>query len=181
MGHWNVRLNTLCIGFTLLGGSTACMNELDQPITGLSVDEKGETTKELPWGASDDPSIFSGDLKYTLADLPRQGSPEQAPWTGTYWPTYKDSINVKWDGADSVPPSTKYGQAFDVDGIEDAVSRMRGIDGQSHRTECETNGECKEEVGEAQTACVTEVSAKPLKDRKQTYARSTINKYKQEA
>lgn len=138
----------VAMGTMLLLSQIACMNTIDTPVNDFSVDPKGEATKELPWGPSDDPSVFSDDLTYTLADLPREGAPEQAPWTGTYWPTYKDSINVKWDGEDSLPPSTKYGQAYGVDGVEDAVSRMRGVASQAHRTECSADDDCKEENGE---------------------------------
>jgi len=64
MGKQNRRIRSACLGVTLFVSGTACMNKLEDPSAQFSVDGKGESTKELPWGPSDDPSVFSDDLKY---------------------------------------------------------------------------------------------------------------------
>ena len=109
------------------------------------LDDKSEREA---WGSNDDPSAFSNDLEYRFDELPLQGEADPIPWAGTYWPTYEDSINYKWDGATSKAPSTKYGEAFGVEGIEDAVSENHGIDHNSSRTACTTDDQCDSDLGE---------------------------------
>jgi len=102
------------------------------------------TQDELAWDAVDAPSHLdiSSDFKYIFAELPTQGAADPVPWAGTYWPTYKDSLNDKWNGPDTAAPSTKYAQAFNKTGIEDAVSANYGIDSQNHRTACTQASDC---------------------------------------
>lgn len=128
---------------------TGCVNEVSprDPLT-IDVAQKGEETKDIPWGSRDDPDIFATDLVYTVADLPRTGAAHSTPWPASYWPTYEDSINFRWDGDDSLSPAAKYGQAFGVSGVEDAVSRYHGIDSQQHRTACGDDSECDSAIGE---------------------------------
>lgn len=115
-----------------------------------SVQAKRGSTKEGAevWSSNDSPSLFSADLKYALADLPQQGEAAMIPWASSYWPTYQDSINHKWDGPASEAPSTKYGKAFGVSGVEDAVSRFRGIDSNGSRKTCTQTSECNADIGE---------------------------------
>jgi len=115
----------------------------DAPLAG-----KDGVTRELPWGPSDAPSIFGPDLKTKLEELPREGAAATPPWAGSYWPVYQDSINQKWDGPATDAPSTKYAKAFGVTGVEDAVSRMRGIAGASSRKACSVTADCNAQIGE---------------------------------
>ena len=108
-----------------------------------------QTEREIAWSAADDPSLFTDDLVYVLDQLPQTGSAEVAPWAGNYWPTWQDNINYRWDGANSDAPATKYGAAYGVNGIEDAVSRHHGIDANSSRKACTSNSDCDPEMGEA--------------------------------
>jgi hypothetical protein len=100
------------------------------------------------WGTSDDPSLLGDDFVTQLADLPDAGEADQVPWAGNYWPTYKDSLNHKWEGASSTPPSTKYAQAFGRTGLEDRISAEYGIDSRSHDTECTETTQCDTDKGE---------------------------------
>lgn len=127
----------------------ACLHETGSP-DDLAVEAKQGATKEGAevWSANDSPSLFSADLKYKLADLPAQGEAAMIPWASSYWPTYQDSINHKWDGPASDAPSTKYGRAFGVTGVEDAVSRFRGIDSNTSRKTCKQTSECNADIGE---------------------------------
>ena len=101
------------------------------------------------WGSNDDPSRFDDDLEYKLTELPMEGEAEPIPWTGSYWPTAEDSINVLWDGSSSQSTSAKFGEAFGISGLEDAVSQHHGIDSQSNRTECTTDSQCNSDIGES--------------------------------
>jgi hypothetical protein len=40
------------------------------------------------------------------------GGSAKAPIPGDYWATYRDSLNVKWDGSASPSAAEKYGRAF---------------------------------------------------------------------
>lgn len=103
----------------------------------------------LRWGSSDDPDIFDSGINYHLEQLPSQGEAKNIPWAANYWPTYKDSINHRWDGSSSQSPAGKYGQAFGVSGVEDAVSSYSGIASLSSRTSCTTTSECNRDLGES--------------------------------
>ncbi len=113
--------------------------------------EKTDAQKPEVWNAQDAPSLFSSSLNYTLAQLPAQGEAARLPWAGSYWAVYQDGINHKWDGATSEAPTTKYGRAFGVAGVEDALSKSNGIDSQASRTKCtaaDAATKCKADVGE---------------------------------
>ena len=101
------------------------------------------------WGSNDDPSNFDGDLEYVFDELPLEGEADPIPWAGSYWPTAEDSINKVWQGSGTLSPAGKYGAAFDVADIEDAVSQYHGIDGQSSRTACTEDSECNSDMGES--------------------------------
>lgn len=104
----------------------------------------------VEWSAADAPSIFDESLEYRLADLPKQGEAQTAPWAGNYWPTYKDNINDKWAGEDSLSPSTKFGKAFGIEDMEEAVSRYHGIASNEGRAKaCVSDDECNSDLGEA--------------------------------
>jgi hypothetical protein len=140
-GLKNVAL-TGAVGCFLLAG---CMLETEST---QAERELGSTQQEMAWTSNDAPSIFAGDLVTKLSDLPQKGEAAQIPWAGNYWPVYEDSINHRWAGAESESPAGKYGTAFGVTGVEDAVSKSNGIDSQSSRTACSKDDQCKAELGE---------------------------------
>ena len=128
----------------LLGaGCTGDDGKPDESDVKGGVDGKAEA-----WGPSDSPALFSTSLEFSLAALPLTGQATNVPWAGNYWPVYQDSINHKWAGPNSESPATKYGRAFGVTGVEDAVSRYHGIDAQSSRTACTTDAQCDDKIGE---------------------------------
>jgi hypothetical protein len=99
------------------------------------------------WADNGSPSLLSSDLEYKLSELPDSGAAESAPWAANYWPTYRDSINHKWQGADSTAPSTKYAQAFGREDLEDRVSAQYGIDSINGET-CTEDDQCNSDAGE---------------------------------
>jgi hypothetical protein len=105
---------------------------------------------ELPerWTWIDDPKRMDPNLEYELSKLPLQGEADPIPWAGSYWPVYKDSINVLWDGASTESAAAKYGKAFNITDLEDAVSKHHGIDYYADRTSCTANSDCETKKGE---------------------------------
>ncbi|MCA9580258.1 MAG: hypothetical protein KC416_00605 [Myxococcales bacterium] len=68
--------------------------------------------KSDAWSYVDDPARFANNLVYRLDMLPSRGRTKQMPWASTYWPTYQDSSNVRWQGQDEMSPLEKYDLAF---------------------------------------------------------------------
>ena len=109
----------------------------------------GQQDGKSVWTQQDSPTLFSNDLEYRLTELPQTGEVSIAPWAGSYWPVYEDSINKKWAGANTQSPAAKYGAAFSVDDIEDKVSASNGVDRHSDRTACTNDDACNADIGEA--------------------------------
>ncbi|MCB9561672.1 MAG: hypothetical protein H6709_21225 [Kofleriaceae bacterium] len=138
---------SLALGACLVGNVAGCA---DQDLKPDESDVKGGPDgKAEAWGSSDNPALFNSNLEYVAANLPAQGEATKIPWAGNYWPVYEDSINHKWAGPNSKAASTKYGEAFGVTGVEDAVSRYHGIDENSDRTACTADSDCNSAIGEA--------------------------------
>lgn len=68
--------------------------------------------KEDRWNAANDPNRFGGTLNFSLAQLPTSGRAAREAWPSTYWATYQDSINVRWNGPTELSPAEKYDRAF---------------------------------------------------------------------
>jgi hypothetical protein len=133
------------VGMSLL---SACIGDgSDKPDE--SEVKGGPDGKAEAWGPADNPALFNSNLEYRVGELPRSGEARNIPWAGNYWPVYQDSINYKWAGASSKPPSTKYGEAFGVTGVENGVSQYHGVDAQSSRTACTTDSQCNSALGES--------------------------------
>jgi subtilisin-like proprotein convertase family protein len=62
--------------------------------------------------AQNDPRLFGVNLDVIVTDLPLSGTAEQMAWPATYWPTYKDSVNDRWQGQGTYSPLEKYDMAF---------------------------------------------------------------------
>lgn len=118
-----VFVATACTGGGGGGNATTCDPETF-PGDGDCVDDTGvEAAKGDAWNSTSDPSRFAQDLEYRLSELPMAGQSERVAWSSTYWPTYEDSTNVRWQGQDSLSPLEKYDAAFNswdptaVDGL----------------------------------------------------------------
>jgi len=68
--------------------------------------------KSDAWNWRNDPSRFHIDLEYNFENLPSEGASAKVAWAETYWPTYEDSINARWQGDDTLSPAEKYDKAF---------------------------------------------------------------------
>ena len=135
----------MCGGLLAMGGCT----ELDDGKPDESDVKGGVDGKAEAWGPSDSPALFNASLEYKLAALPMQGQATNVPWAGNYWPVADDSINHRWAGANSDSPAAKYGKAFNVTGVEDAVSKYHGVDANASRKACTQDSDCNAQIGEA--------------------------------
>jgi hypothetical protein len=110
------------------------------------VETPDEVKQREAWASQDNPSLFSGALEYRFDALPLEGEAARVPWAGSYWPTYEDSINVRWAGTASDSPAKKYELAFyGADAgvsVEDAVSRNHGIDSARTAKTCSESSQC---------------------------------------
>lgn len=68
------------------------------------------------WRYTDNPLRFRVALDLRLDALPRSGAAKRRPWADTYWPTYQDGINHRWQQTgrflDDLSPAEKYDAAF---------------------------------------------------------------------
>ena len=101
----------------------------------------------LRWTESDNPNLMTSDLDYTVSVLPTQGQASRIPWPGSYWPTFRDSINHRWAGPDVESPAEKYGRAFGVPDMAARVSQYVGVMSQG-QTSCTSDYQCDSRTGE---------------------------------
>jgi hypothetical protein len=93
------------------------------------------------WDRANNPAFVDGTFLMHVSQLPLRGEGPR-PIPSDYWPVYKDSLNVRWNG--EMSPAEKYARAFgkDVEDVQEAVSRANGIKGQAGRRACETDADC---------------------------------------
>ena len=114
------------------------------------------------WTPDDNPSLFADGFIYEYSKLPLSGSSAKAPWAGSYWPTYKDSINYKWDGGSGDSPAKKYERAFGVTfNLEDKVSDMSGIGSLYGMKTCRDYSQCDKTEACAKRSGATEGKCLP--------------------
>ena len=130
----------LAVTFALGGCSTVETQHADETVY-------SNVQRAVEWGIHDQPSILSNDFEYTFSELPTAGEVEQTPWTGSYWPTYRDNINYRWAGPESDSPAKKYEKAFGRTDLEDRVSKHFGIDSAPNYKldSCTKEEDCEEE------------------------------------
>ncbi len=65
---------------------------------------------------TNDPARFGVALDKKIANLALKGAAKQRPWADTYWPTYQDGINHRWqntgDFMRDLSPAEKFDAAF---------------------------------------------------------------------
>ncbi len=110
------------------------------------------------WSMQDNPSLLDANFNYTFTELPTSGAAKKTPWASHYWPTYQDSVNARWAGANSQSAAKKYELAFGKTGVEDAVSAFSGIDSLIGGTPCTSDAQCAAEKGSVCAKRVDEAS-----------------------
>jgi len=124
--------------------STIALLSMGATTMGCSM-EIGEDLGYAKWNRANNPAFVDADFEYNVSKLPIEGAAAQDPIPADYWPTYKDSLNQRWNGADSQSPTEKFAAAFSIDGLEDIVSRNYGIDKyKGNRKSCTTTSDCSE-------------------------------------
>jgi hypothetical protein len=104
--------------------------------------EIGQSEDAERWDAKNNPATVDNTFVYEVDKLPTAGSTKTAPVPADYWATYKDSLNVRWDGAESQSPAEKWEQAFAKPGLAKRVSELYGIRKHTSRKECTQTTEC---------------------------------------
>ncbi len=101
--------------------------------------------KEDAWDTANNPSHLGDDFIYAVYALPTEGE-APPPIPGDYWPTYRDSINAKWD-SEQPSPVEKYARAFgkDVTQVMDAVSYAQGVKSLDYRKACTSDEDCSDQ------------------------------------
>ena len=138
---------SLALSLALLAGCYEAEDVFGPEPVAAKVD--GREDGKAVWTQQDSPTLFSDDLEYRLTELPTTGEVSVAPWAGSYWPVYEDSVNKKWAGDNTQSPAAKYGEAFGVEDIEDKVSASNGIDKYASRTVCTDDSACDADIAEA--------------------------------
>lgn len=108
-----------------------------------------EPVDELPpeaetWNAANNPSFVDPSFVYDVAALPVTGKTPRAPTPADYWPTFRDSINVRWDGPSSLSPAEKIERALGKPGFARAISDHFGI-GSGARKACSADLDCADQ------------------------------------
>ncbi len=137
------------LALSLLALTTACATDTSAEFDNSPGDGKGPGGKAEAWGSADSPFRFDRDVVVAFSELPTSGETSVPPWAASYWPVYEDSINVLWDGQNSMSASAKYGEAFGVQDVEGAVSRYHGIDSRTNATVCTDDDACNSDLAEA--------------------------------
>ncbi|DAZ98345.1 TPA: hypothetical protein N0F65_007152 [Lagenidium giganteum] len=161
LAAWVSTVLAAQIGPTDLTGDTQVLTRFS-PVYGADYEPKSEydgvgfqMLKEVPTG--DDISRLAAELNVDeletrLDKLPASSSLELSPWPGSYWPTARDGINVRWNGAE-LSPAEKYAIAFglDINTFLEGISKKNGVLSKSGNKACTTDEDCKS-VGEG-VAC----------------------------
>ncbi|DAZ95265.1 TPA: hypothetical protein N0F65_002377 [Lagenidium giganteum] len=88
--------------------------------------------------------FFGQPMEVNVKNLVTSATVAPVPWPSSYWPTFEDGINYRWNGDDEPSPAEKYARAFGLDeaALLDAVSRSNGILSQAGRPQCTSNSDC---------------------------------------
>jgi hypothetical protein len=140
-------LSLLSASFLAVGCGSAPVAGGDNDTTGseegiILEGEIGQSEDAERWDAKNNPATVDGTFIYEVDKLPTTGSTKVAPIPADYWATYQDSINVRWDGAESLSPAEKWEKAFNKPGLAKRVSELYGIRKHTTRKECTQTSEC---------------------------------------
>ncbi len=141
-------LSVASASFLALGCGSAPEAPLGSEVEGLDgvvlEGEVGASEDAERWDAKNDPATVDGTFIYEVDRLPVTGATKAAPIPADYWATYKDSVNVRWDGEASLSPAEKWEKAFNKPGLAKRVSELYGIRKQTTRKECTQTSECSD-------------------------------------
>ena len=133
-----IKVAALCAAFAML--ASGCGTEEAETLAPQKADDTGAAAEKLAdgkadaWNSRNNPDGLRVEMTKTLADLPMNGEPENRAWPDTYWPTYMDSTNHRWQTTgnflDDLSPMEKYDVVFN--GWDPtAVQDLRPFDGKN--------------------------------------------------
>lgn len=122
-------------------GLFACTATTDVP----SLDAADDDESAERWNNANNPNKMDSTFIYEADKLPVEGKAKNPPIPADYWATYQDSINVRWDGENSLSAAEKYEKAFNRPGTALAVSQNYGIRAQTSRKECTQESDCSDQ------------------------------------
>lgn len=131
----------MALAFTV-AGFAACGGGMEDPLDQDDVAE--ESGKADAWDYANNPARVGEPFIYDLTRLPVRGATKTVPIAGDYWATARDSINVRWDGADSKSPAEKVAQAFNLPNFPKYITDNFGIYGHNKKA-CDADSECESE------------------------------------
>lgn len=102
------------------------------------------------WNYLNDPERFQTDLTYKYSELKSEseGYSDNEVWPATYWPLYKDGINQRWQGQDTLSPAEKYDRVYNEWTPEGGFSSFMDLQPFNPDT-CEWDDEYYEQLGPA--------------------------------
>ena len=110
----NHTLSLILLACLALAGCVEAIDQVPEQTDGkpeVTVDDEG---KEDRWNSINDPTRFSAveNFEFTLTELPLQARADGEAWPSTYFPTYQDSIQVRWKGLGEHSAAELYDEAF---------------------------------------------------------------------
>lgn len=125
-------------------GLAACAGDaVEGDLEPEDLDESLDDGKYEAWNYANNPAYVDNTFVLEVDQLPLQGETKTPLIPGDYWATYKDSLNHRWDGEDSLSPAEKVEQALGKPGFSKAVTDNFGIYAHGRRA-CNETSECED-------------------------------------
>jgi hypothetical protein len=110
------------------------------------------------WDFQNDPVGLDPAFSYNVAYTPTTGQPAAVPHPGWYWPTYADSINVRWDNG-NLAPSEKFAFITGRASLTYEVSEGYGVLSSpgapcASADDCSGGAECSQSLLGAASVCI---------------------------
>lgn len=111
MNKYLLLLSIAALSTTIACGSDTTPEAEEQTADGVDKFASA-SAKADAFNRINNPDRFQKRINYKFDELPLSGEIANTPWTATYWPTYEDGINARWQGKDVLSPAEKYDKAF---------------------------------------------------------------------
>lgn len=112
----------------------------------------GIAGKAEAWNDANNPAFVDKNFVYEALKLPLTGELAKPPIPSDYWATANDSINYRWDGADSLSPAEKVEKALNKPGFSKGITEQFGIYGMERKA-CNKKEDCADLQDDSE--CVT--------------------------
>ena len=130
-----MELRRAFVGLALALSVVACASDLESEAEPAAASQDGVLPplgKSDAWDWVNKPERFARfvdeELELRLDALPREGTATRKAWPASYWPTYEDSTNYRWQGSDKLSPLEKYDLVFNAWQPPDGFMELRPHD-----------------------------------------------------